>query len=308
MRYRKIDKLKSSSYDGTAEDWTNILRYTLISKVNSGIVSSVKDNLDVTCNKLENASRSSLVILFRTRVQEITHKLGAIELPETSDRTDDVDLFGWTCQTIDRRDELETVLAESAADKRKGEETILSLEQQLEDLIKAKKEHEKQLLARFARLLNEKKLQIRDQRRRLAESEDDPENRARTAGKKRKAGERSATTSDGEPDDTDDFESMVASEQRNGLNAASDHTEGSFQNSDIDHNSEDEDATRAAPRPTEAPEAASHGTTPPPRTLSFTKQADVTRLSRPNAVPSGESPFGAAGDDDDDTVSEDDEL
>ena len=47
-------------------------------------------------------------------------------------------------------------------------ETIGKLEQQLEELIEAKKTHEEELLGKFAVLLNEKKLKIREQQRLLA--------------------------------------------------------------------------------------------------------------------------------------------
>lgn len=51
---------------------------------------------------------------------------------------------------------------------REAEETITKLNAQLEDLITAKNEHDDQLIAKFAKLLNEKKLKIRNQQRLLA--------------------------------------------------------------------------------------------------------------------------------------------
>lgn len=53
--------------------------------------------------------------------------------------------------------------------------TVEKLDQQLEDLIKAKKEHENALLEKFQHLLNAKKLKIRDQQRLLASAKVDPE-------------------------------------------------------------------------------------------------------------------------------------
>merc|ERR1711939_405777 len=44
----------------------------------------------------------------------------------------------------------------------------MGLNQQLEDLVKAKKDHEDELLKKFAALLNTKNLKIRDQQRLLA--------------------------------------------------------------------------------------------------------------------------------------------
>lgn len=60
-------------------------------------------------------------------------------------------------------------------------DTISKLENQLDDLIQAKKTHEEELLAKFALLLNEKKLKIREQQRLLAGAKLDP-NAAKKVG------------------------------------------------------------------------------------------------------------------------------
>lgn len=57
---------------------------------------------------------------------------------------------------------------------REAEDTIAKLSQQLADLMEAKSQHENQLLANFAQLLNEKKLKIRNQQRLLASATADP--------------------------------------------------------------------------------------------------------------------------------------
>lgn len=57
---------------------------------------------------------------------------------------------------------------------REAENTIAKLSQQLADLMEAKSQHENQLLANFAQLLNEKKLKIRNQQRLLASATADP--------------------------------------------------------------------------------------------------------------------------------------
>ena len=57
--------------------------------------------------------------------------------------------------------------------------TIEKLNQQLEDLIQAKKEHEDALLEKFRELLNSKKLKIRDQQRLLAGAKVDPKQAAK---------------------------------------------------------------------------------------------------------------------------------
>jgi predicted nucleic acid-binding Zn-ribbon protein len=55
-----------------------------------------------------------------------------------------------------------------------AEDTINKLNQQLEELMHAKTEHENQLMSNFVQILNEKKLKIRNQQRLLAAATVDP--------------------------------------------------------------------------------------------------------------------------------------
>ena len=55
-----------------------------------------------------------------------------------------------------------------------AEDAVRRLGEQLEELMLAKNQHEHELIANFARLLNEKKLKIRNQQRLLASATLDP--------------------------------------------------------------------------------------------------------------------------------------
>jgi hypothetical protein len=55
-----------------------------------------------------------------------------------------------------------------------AEDTVQKLNEQLEELMRAKTQHEVQLVANFVQLLNEKKLKIRTQQRLLASATMDP--------------------------------------------------------------------------------------------------------------------------------------
>lgn len=95
-----------------------------------------------------------------------------------------------------------TTALESVADlKRRYEEQqdmIKRLNSQLEDLIKAKKEHENAMLEKFKDLLNAKKLKIRDQQRLLAGAKVDAsaarqvQNAREGAGKRKPASSRTS--------------------------------------------------------------------------------------------------------------------
>ena len=131
-----------------------------------GLSDSVKQNLEVSCSLSGKAPKRTLTVNFRSRIEEITQRLGAIELSETED-TDGVDLFGWTSQAIDKRDELEDTLQKESLTAGSARDTIASLQAQLADLIKAKDEHEDDLMANFAELLNEKKTELRRRARQM---------------------------------------------------------------------------------------------------------------------------------------------
>ena len=75
---------------------------------------------------------------------------------------------------MQRSDALEIYIQNLTSQLTEQKETIEKLEQQLEDLIQAKKSHEEELLGKFALLLNEKKLKIREQQRLLAGAKVDP--------------------------------------------------------------------------------------------------------------------------------------
>lgn len=79
-----------------------------------------------------------------------------------------------------RADELEEGLTSLTAKYDAVETTINKLNSQLQELIKIKSEHDDQLIAKFAQLLNEKKLKIRNQQRLLASAKIDPATGSRT--------------------------------------------------------------------------------------------------------------------------------
>lgn len=173
---------------------------------------SLRDNLELVCNVKEKGLKSVLSITLRTRVEDITHKLGAIDL-QYSENTDDVDLFGWASQVVEKRDALANDVKEGEDTIQRAEDTIKSLEKQLQDLIVAKEEHETQLLSKFTALLNEKKLRIRTQQRQIAEQDepvmnDHPKKDVKNPRKRKTSGKQTTTST--ESDESDAFEPMDA--------------------------------------------------------------------------------------------------
>jgi hypothetical protein len=83
------------------------------------------------------------------------------------DEDAEIQLFQWAGTAATLATVAEDELASLSLRYRSQEETIKKLNEQLEDLIKAKADHDNALLEKFAELLNTKKLKIRDQQRLL---------------------------------------------------------------------------------------------------------------------------------------------
>lgn len=171
--------------------------------------------LNVVCSIAGKKKDRTLTITFRNDIEGIIQRIGDVELALTSD-TDDVDLFGWTTQVIEQRDQLEEE-ARSYKERRSAEDKVeATLQQQMSDLVKAKSGYEAQLLAKFSTLLNEKKLKIRNLQRVLQTAQIDPKTLqelqatlaeadtvATSRGKKRQVDDRGQ-----DEDESDGFETM----------------------------------------------------------------------------------------------------
>lgn len=95
------------------------------------------------------------------------------------DQTDEeeIDAFVWAGTAIEASDSFEDDLEHLRKQYIAEQATTAKLRKQLDELAKAKGEHEKELITKFAELLNSKKLKIRDQQRLLAGAKIDPQAR-----------------------------------------------------------------------------------------------------------------------------------
>lgn len=275
-------------------------------------------------------AEDSLSIHFRNNISGITQKLGEIQLKQ--DEKEEIDSISWCGTAVQRGSDLEAEVQDLTIKYEEQGKTIEKLSQQLEELIEAKKSHEDALLEKFRELLNTKKLKIRDQQRLLAGAKVDPKpaakiQNARSAPKshtptasrlsKRKAkADATASESSGE----DSFEPKVVtqkeepdgSEQANTPEASDDATED-----------ESDDDLDSAPRPSTFPTKTNVGADeqagdqtmqtdelPPTRQLPFGK-AEIGGGKDQVSQPAGEDRSTLnqqAGNEDDETEDDDDEL
>lgn len=322
MRARSLDKLRAKNYDGSTEEWLSILEYCLVSRL-SDIDSAVKDNLDVSCAVAGKEPKAVLTLSFRTRVQDITQRLGSIELPQTED-TDDVDLFGWATQLASSRDQLKDEAAQQGKKAGAEAQTIVALQNQLEELTKAKADHEQELVSKFAQLLNEKKHHLRRLHRILETAQVDPQKVSEAEvsihpeakrGQKRSARQ---TGQGNESDESEGFDEMDMDKPGGAEQSDEDDDERAQQTTDSDRTaSEDEDHDHDLDRPVMSqPEAGTDGppttrakqkasqSMPAPRELPFASRGKQDPKQGKAPLPKSQAPI----DDDEETASEDDEL
>lgn len=124
---------------------------------------------------------------------------------------EEASLFDWGGLAAQSNDQSRRELQSLRATLREKEAQAMKLESSNAELVKLKNDNENQLLEKFALLLNEKKLKIRDQQRLLASSTVDPakveemeegrETRSRSAGPSRKGKRKAAQSAAAESDD-----------------------------------------------------------------------------------------------------------
>lgn len=308
VRERKLHAYKAENHESTSEEWSSILQYALIFPSDVVLPSAVRDSLEITCRQTHKASKKSLTITLQTHVEDIKRRLGIIELSYSED-TEDVDLFGWAVLVVDTRDDLSSKLNDNGSRLNEAERKIESLKNHLDELIAAKDEHETQLLSKFALLLNEKKLRIRTQQRQLAEADRpsrDPDSiKTSRVSRKRKQDAKSQHSETGE--ESEGFEAMnVDNVHDDAEGQVSDQAQLTSSDTDTDTDEGSSLAQHSVAIPEQQQQQTAQSPIPPPRTLPFGRAFKATA---PNAEESTDaSLIKVTGDDDDETVSEDDEL
>lgn len=168
IRQSRISKLRDKRNQLSNDQWENVLHSTLLQRRFQGSEASTLEKLEV----LANLSGDQLSIIFRNNISGITQKLGEVVFKK--DESQELDITGWTGTAVERSRGLDRQVQDLALKYDEQSKKMERLHNQLEDLIKAKKEHENSLLQQFRELLNTKKLKIRDQQRLLATAKVDP--------------------------------------------------------------------------------------------------------------------------------------
>lgn len=169
LKESSVNNIQSSHFTGNLDEWKALLKYVLLHE-------QPKRDLLETFQGLETVaaiSGNKLTVTIRKNIGGITQRLGSIRLDEDTER-EEVSGFEWTDTAVANADGLRSELETLQASMASQNDDLAKLNQQLDDLVKAKKEHEDELMQKFAALLNEKKLKIRDQQRLLNGAKVDP--------------------------------------------------------------------------------------------------------------------------------------
>ncbi|CZT23834.1 uncharacterized protein RCC_09548 [Ramularia collo-cygni] len=297
----ETNKLQASHFPGTSTEWRDILAFVLLHERPDGPSPAHLEGVGIVAEIVE----STFIITIRKIVGAITQTLGRVEL-QKSDA--EAELFDWIDAAATSSDLLRLQLQSYQTSSTEQQNQIARLTAELEQLSKAKRDHEKDLLSKCAALLNEKKLKIRDQQRLLSHAKVDPgvaEDVRSERSKDQKPRRAGASQSKRKAIDEDSDHAVTEEEAE--IPAASDQ-----ETADEGEDDADDDEGGFAPasiRRSQAPQSQSQPSQrvntdealPPPRQLPFNKP----RVGEP-APPASSSIRQPAVDKDDDT--EDDEL
>ncbi|KAK5172663.1 uncharacterized protein LTR77_002783 [Saxophila tyrrhenica] len=299
-----VKSSQASNYTGDLNEWKAILKYAFLHERPASASATAIDGLEMVAA----ISSDTLTITVRKNIGGITQRLGSIKLDQDDER-EEVSAFEWADTAVSAADDLRNQLESLQASVSGQQCEVANLTKQLDDLVKAKKEHEDELLTKFAALLNAKKLKIRDQQRLLNAAKIDPaaaeETRAARGGGRGHG--RTAKASGRGKRKVDDVESVADEEMEDGRlpEAVEDYEEERREEETPPHSEADDDATEDeddldAPAPVRLGKAKANERMdievdrelPPKRDLPFRRRSQQSN----------------AADDDDDDDETDDEL
>lgn len=168
VRQSRISKLRDKRNQLSDDQWEYVLRSTLLQRRLQGSEARTLEKLEVFASLVGD----QLSIIFRNNISGITQKLGEVAFKK--DESQELDITGWAGTAVERSNALDREVQDLSSRYDEQTRELDKLNSQLEDLIKAKREHEDSLLKSFSQLLNTKKLKIRDQQRLLAGAKVDP--------------------------------------------------------------------------------------------------------------------------------------
>jgi hypothetical protein len=162
VKHNNVAALRASNYTGDDDGLRQALAYTLLQERAAANLNALK-GLEIVAAVSGETCTLSLRRKFGDVVGE---RLGYIILNRDDER-EEVSAFDWVETAVASSDALRSELATLQASLVSQHAQVANLTSQLDELVKAKKEHEEQLLRKCAALLDTKRAKIRDQQREI---------------------------------------------------------------------------------------------------------------------------------------------
>ena len=153
--------LQASKYNGDEDEWKQVLTCTLLQQRPDANLDALQ-SLEVVAA----VNGETCTLTLRNNIGGITARLGAINLTRDDER-EEVSAFEWVDTAAAASDDLRSELTTLHSSLESQQAQVAKLTAQLDELVKAKKEHEEQLLRKCAILLDSKRAKIREQQREL---------------------------------------------------------------------------------------------------------------------------------------------
>jgi hypothetical protein len=161
VKHDNVVALQASAYTGDDDEWKQVLAYTLLQERAAANLDALR-GLEIVAA----ISGETCTLSLRKKFGDVVRRLGSISL-NCDDEREEVSAFEWVETAVASSDGLRSELATLQASLASHHAQVASLTTQLDELVKAKKEHEDQLLRKCAALLDTKRAKIRDQQREL---------------------------------------------------------------------------------------------------------------------------------------------
>ncbi|KAF2165195.1 hypothetical protein M409DRAFT_24579 [Zasmidium cellare ATCC 36951] len=177
-----VKSLQATNFTGDLEQWKTTLSFALLRSPPDGPRPDFLQGVET----VSSISGTTATITLRKNIDGITQRLGTVKLNQ-DDEKEEIHVFDWVDNAVASADDLRAQLERLQESAASQQEQLSKLTKDLDDLVKAKKEHEDDMLTKFAALLNSKKLKIRDQQRLLNGAQIDA-SAAEEVGKARRSG------------------------------------------------------------------------------------------------------------------------
>lgn len=161
VKSNNLVALQASKYNGSDDEWKAIVTDALLQQRSEANLDALRGLETVAA-----ISGETCTLILRKNIGGVTKRVGAIELQQDDER-EEVNAFQWVDTAAASADLLREELVANKASETSLQARVDKLTTQLDELVKAKKEHEEQLLRKAAVLLNSKKAETRNKQREL---------------------------------------------------------------------------------------------------------------------------------------------